>query len=76
MSRDSFLNYVHPDDRDHLINAINEGLNGSPVDVEYRIILADGEERIVHTEAEAIYYEVNTPIQLNTDFRQVFMSLN
>ena len=64
VSRDSFLNYVHPDDRDHLINAINEGLNGSPVDVEYRIILADGEERIVHTEAEAIYYEVNIPIQV------------
>ena len=60
----SFLNYVHPDDRDDLINAINAGLNGSPRAVEYRIILADGEERIVNTEAEAIFYKENIPIQV------------
>jgi PAS domain S-box-containing protein len=60
---DSFLNYVHPNDRDYLINAINEGLNGNPCTVDYRIILPDEEERIVHTEAEVIFYEENIPIQ-------------
>jgi len=60
---DLFLSYLHPEDRDHLINAINEGLNGIPCDVDYRIILADGEERIVHTEAEVIFYDENIPVQ-------------
>ncbi len=60
---DLVLTYVHPEDLDHLINAINEGLNGRPCDVDYRIILADGEERIVHTEAEIIFYEENVPVQ-------------
>jgi PAS domain S-box-containing protein len=41
-----------------------EGLNGKPGPVDYRIIRADGEERIVHTEAESIFYEKNIPIQV------------
>jgi len=61
---DLFLSYVHPDDRDYLISAIDKGLKGSPCAVDYRIILADGDERIVHTEAEAISYEENIPIQV------------
>jgi len=60
---DLFLSYVHPEDRNHLINAINEGLNGRPCDVDCRIILADGEERIVRTESEFIFYEDNIPVQ-------------
>jgi PAS domain S-box-containing protein len=60
---DSFLYYVHPDDRDYLINAIQEGLKGSPCAVDCRIIMDYGEERIVHIEAEVIFYEDNTPVQ-------------
>jgi two-component sensor histidine kinase len=60
---DLFLNFVHPDDRNYLIDAITECLKGSPLDVEYRIVLTDGEERIVHTEAESIYHEGNIPVQ-------------
>ena len=60
---DLFLSCVHPDDQDYLINAINEGLNGNPFAVEYRIIPADGEERIVLTESKVISYEENNPIQ-------------
>ena len=37
---DLFLNFVHPDDRNYLIDAITEGLKGSPLDVEYRIVLS------------------------------------
>ena len=47
---DEFLSYVHPDDRDRVNNAIKKGLNGEPIAGDYRIILANGEERIVHTE--------------------------
>ena len=59
-----FLSYVHPDDRDHVNNAIKKGLNGEPIAGDYRIILANGEERIVHTEAEVIFNEENNPIQM------------
>ncbi len=60
---DLFLTYVHPEDLERLLNSINEGLNGRPYDVNYRIILADGEERVVHTEAEIIFYEGTVPVQ-------------
>ena len=44
------LSYVHPDDRDYVNNAVKEALNGEPYSIDYRIILANGEERIVHAD--------------------------
>jgi PAS domain S-box-containing protein len=61
---DEFLNYVYPDDRDRVHNAIKKGLDGEPIKGDYRIVLANGEERIVHTEAEVFYNENNNPIQV------------
>ena len=61
---DEFLSYVHPDDRDYVDNAIKEALKGKPYSIDYRIILADGEERIVHAEAEVIFDEKNIPIRM------------
>ena len=58
-----FLNYVHPDDRDYVDNAIKKGLKGKPIDIDYRIILANGEERTVHAQAEVIFDEKNIPIR-------------
>jgi PAS domain S-box-containing protein len=56
---DEFLSYVHPDDRDRVSNAIKRGLNGGHITGDYRIILANGEERIVHTEAEIVFSKEN-----------------
>ena len=61
---DAFLNYVHPDDRDYVDNAVKEALNGKPYDIDYRIILADGEERIVHAQGEVIFDEKNIPVRI------------
>ena len=61
---DEFLNYVHPEDRDRVNNAIKKGLNGESITGDYRIVLANEEERIVHTEAEVFYNEENNPIQV------------
>lgn len=58
------LNYVHPDDRDRIDIDVKEALNGKPIDVNYRIILHDGEERIVHMQGGAIFDDKNTPIQM------------
>ena len=61
---DSFLSYTHPDDRDNVENAFIITLDGKPFSIEYRIILADGEERIVHTNAEVIFNKENIPIRM------------
>ena len=58
-----FLNYSHPDDRDYVDNFIKKGLKGEPIDIDHRIILANGEERAVHAQAEVIFDEENIPIR-------------
>ena len=59
---DAYFNYVHPDDRDYLNNAIKEAFKGEPYSVDNRIITANGEERIVHTNAEITFNEDNIPV--------------
>ncbi|RPJ72342.1 MAG: PAS domain S-box protein, partial [Alphaproteobacteria bacterium] len=59
-----FLNYVHPDDRDYLDKAIKRALNGEAYSIDHRIILPDGEERVVHVQAEVVFDEKNIPIHI------------
>src|SRR5665647_1045539 len=59
-----FLNYIHPDDRAYMDNAHKKALNGKPYNIEYKVVLANGEERIVHMQSEVIFDEKNIPIQL------------
>ncbi len=58
------LKYIHPEDRVDLDNAIIDTLNGNPFDNDYRIILANREERIVHISGEVIFDEKNRPVRL------------
>ncbi|MHC1755145.1 MAG: PAS domain S-box protein [Methanosarcina sp.] len=60
----AFLSYIHPEDRGYVNNAVKEAFNGKPYSVDHRIILAHGEERIVHEQAEVIFDEDNIPIQM------------
>src|SRR5690606_1259379 len=60
---DSFLKYVHPDDRDYVADSIKKGLSGEPQNIDYRVIRAHGEERIVHTQAEIIFDRNNNPVR-------------
>ena len=61
---DAFLNYVHPDDREYVDNAVIEALNGKSYSIDHRIILASGEERVVHEQGEVIFNEKNIPIRM------------
>ncbi len=61
---DEFLNYVHPDDRDYVNNTLKKGLNGESIAGDYRIILANGEERIVHSQIRVTFDETNSPVRL------------
>jgi len=58
------LNYVHSDDRDFVDNAFQKGLKGDTFGIDYRIILDDRRERIVHTQIEVILDEKNNPVQI------------
>ncbi|WP_269848996.1 PAS domain-containing protein [Methanosarcina horonobensis] len=59
-----FLNYVHPADRDFVDNVTKEALKGKPYAIDFRIVLANGEERIVHSLGKAIFDEKNTPVRI------------
>ena len=53
---ETFLSYVHPDDRktvnEAVVYAVNEEV---PYSIDHRIIRPDGTERVVHEQAEMIY---------------------
>ncbi len=59
-----FSNYVHPDDRDYVDNAVKRALKGEPYSIDNRIITANGEERTVHAQTEVIFDEKNNPVRM------------
>lgn len=62
---EAFLGFVHPDDRDRVREAVTRALREHyPYELEHRIILKDGTERILHEEGE---------ILLGDDLRPTFM---
>ena len=68
---DTFLSYVHPDDRNYVANATKEALKGKPYSINFRIILADGEERIVHEEGEVVFDEKSIPIRMKGTIQDI-----
>jgi len=66
-----FLAYVHPNDRDYVDNAVKKALNGEPLDIDYRIILADDSERVVHAKSEAIFDENYTPVSMRVTVQDI-----
>ena len=68
---DTFLSYVHPDDRNYVANATKEALKGKPYSINFRIILADGEERIVHEEGEIVFDEKSVPIRMKGTIQNI-----
>ncbi len=44
-THNSFLNHVHPDDRDYVDDVVKKALRGEPFRIDYRIILSNEKER-------------------------------
>jgi PAS domain S-box-containing protein len=60
-----FYNCVHPDDKRNIEEVReNSFINKTPYLIDHRIILPNGEERILHEQAEVIFDEKNIPIRL------------
>jgi diguanylate cyclase (GGDEF)-like protein/PAS domain S-box-containing protein len=47
-SHNSFLEVIHPDDREKVASLFGQPQKGSGFDIEFRIILPDGKVRVVH----------------------------
>jgi diguanylate cyclase (GGDEF)-like protein len=54
-SREAFLRVVHPDDRAAVEQEIRRARMEGRFDLEYRIVLPGGGERVVHSLGEALY---------------------
>jgi len=63
-SDDTFLQYVHPKDREYVNNAIKEALEGKPYSIDYRIILSNGNEGVIHEQREITFDEENIPVRI------------
>ena len=68
---DSFLSYIHPDDRDYVSRAIKKALNGTSCSFDYRIISASGEEHIVHAQKAVIFNEENIPVRITGTIQDI-----
>lgn len=62
---ESFLEAVHPEDRDLVKMSFNDTLFGNvPYNVDYRIVVSDGAERFIHEQAEVTFDKDRKPIQI------------
>ncbi len=62
---DAFLNAVHPDDRDAVQKAVSAALAQKKVyDLDHRILLPDGAERIVHEYAKVTCDASGAPVRM------------
>jgi PAS domain S-box-containing protein len=61
--RQAFLELIHPADRTRVDHALTDALNGTrEYDLDYRIQLADGTEKMVHAQAEVLKDEAGHPL--------------
>jgi PAS domain S-box-containing protein len=60
----AFLSYIHPDDRDYVNNTVKKALNGKPFGIDFRILLANGAESVVHAQGGTTFDEKNIPVHM------------
>ncbi|MEK7323028.1 MAG: PAS domain S-box protein [Pseudomonadota bacterium] len=61
----AFIGRVHVDDRRQVEDAVRASFdNGERYDIEHRVILPDGRERIVHAQGEVVCNMENEPVRM------------
>ncbi|MGA9045516.1 PAS domain-containing protein [Sulfuricurvum sp.] len=61
---ESFMQSVHPEDRQSIETAIREALEGHPYNINHRILLPDGTVRHVHEHGKITRNEEGQPIKM------------
>ena len=71
-THEAFLNTIHPDDRGLVKGSVIKALYGkAPYSIDYRIVLPDSSERIVHEQAEVVFDNAAKAIQMNGTIQDV-----
>jgi len=53
---EAFLNFVHPDDREFVVDSVEKALNEkAPYSIDHRVVLPNGSIRTVHEQAEVLF---------------------
>jgi PAS domain S-box-containing protein len=61
----AFLHSVHPDDREFVKRSVDEALRGQkPYNIDHRIVLPDGAERIVHEQGEVFLDDTGRAVRM------------
>ncbi|RPI37174.1 MAG: PAS domain S-box protein [Nitrospiraceae bacterium] len=65
-SYEAFLEVVHPDDQEAVMKAVNEVLADpdKTYSIEYRIVMPDGVQRIVHGQGEVTFAADGSPVRM------------
>ena len=62
---DAFIGFVHPDDRESVMKAVDEALlNKKPYSTDHRIVLRSGAEKTVHEQAEVTFDEAGRAVKM------------
>ena len=62
---DSFLSYVHPEDRQLVVQAIEDALTDRrPYDIEYRIVLPGSSTKWIYARGEVVFEDSGRPIHM------------
>lgn len=62
---ETFLNSVHPDDRSFVMSSVNEALyQNAPYVIDHRILLPNGEVRVIHEKAKVFFDEKGKPVRM------------
>ncbi len=62
---EAFLNFVHSDDRDYVKKSVHEALHQNKLhNVDHRILLPNGDVRVVHEDGEVTFDESGRPTRM------------
>ena len=62
---ETFLDSLHPDDREFVEKSVNEALRANrPYDIDYRIILPNEAERVIHAQGAVNFDNTGKPIRM------------
>ena len=67
----NFLICVSPDDRDYVDSATKEALKGKTYAPDYKIVSANGKERIIHSKGEIIFEREGKPIRMKATVQDI-----
>ncbi len=69
---EAYLNFVHPDDREFVKKSVLDALSRKkPYSSDYRIVLRDGSQRFVHSEAEVVFDHAGNPIKMHGTIQDI-----